>query len=91
MKLPHRTRSPSSPAERREDTDLGLRAHRRAHTPGGELAVVSDIAFGNAVSDLPALGTGDPVERLRAMIEERQAETVEILRGWMEDDKEETA
>ncbi|MCB1355962.1 MAG: flagellar M-ring protein FliF [Maritimibacter sp.] len=58
--------------------------------PGGELAVVSDIDF-NTVSDLPALTGGDPVTRLRALIEERQAETVEILRGWMEDDKEETA
>ncbi|MCB1329991.1 MAG: flagellar M-ring protein FliF [Maritimibacter sp.] len=58
--------------------------------PGGDLAVVSDIDF-NTVSDLPALSGGDPVERLRALIEERQAETVEILRGWMEDDREETA
>ena len=62
-----------------------------ARLPNGELAVVSDLSFGTAnTPDLPALGTGDPVDRLRTMIEERQAETVEILRGWMEDDKEET-
>jgi flagellar M-ring protein FliF len=29
----------------------------------------------------------DPVERLRRMIEEREEETVEILRGWMEQDE----
>ncbi len=60
-----------------------------ATSPGSALAVVSDRDFD--IAGLPALGTADPVERLRALIEERQAETVEILRGWMEDDREETA
>jgi flagellar M-ring protein FliF len=32
--------------------------------------------------------TDDPVERLRAMIGERQDETVEILRGWLEEKEE---
>lgn len=31
----------------------------------------------------------DPVERLRRLIDQRQGETVEILRGWMETDEEE--
>ena len=30
----------------------------------------------------------DPVTRLRRLIEEREAETVEILRSWMEEDEE---
>jgi flagellar M-ring protein FliF len=30
----------------------------------------------------------DPVARLRRLIEERQAESVEILRGWMEAEEE---
>jgi flagellar M-ring protein FliF len=30
----------------------------------------------------------DPVARLKQMIEERQDETVEVLRGWMEDKEE---
>ncbi len=30
----------------------------------------------------------DPVQRLRNLISERQTETVEILRGWMEEDEE---
>lgn len=46
---------------------------------------------------LPALATypepeigssNDPVDRLRTMIGERQQETVEILRGWLEDKEE---
>ncbi|WP_329608590.1 hypothetical protein [Paragemmobacter aquarius] len=32
----------------------------------------------------------DPVTRLRRLIEERQAESVEILRGWMEAEPEKT-
>lgn len=57
---------------------------------GPDMAIVSDFDFAGG-DDLPALGGGDPVERLRRLIEERQSETVEILRGWMEDDEEETA
>ena len=34
------------------------------------------------------LASNDPVARLRRLIEERQAESVEILRGWMEPDEE---
>ncbi|MEP5731462.1 MAG: flagellar basal-body MS-ring/collar protein FliF [Sulfitobacter sp.] len=42
--------------------------------------------------DLPMMGGGgdDPVDRLRNLIGERQDETVEILRNWLED-KEENA
>jgi flagellar M-ring protein FliF len=36
-------------------------------------------------------GAKDPVERLRRLIDQRQGETVEILRGWMETDEEEQA
>lgn len=39
-------------------------------------------AFDDAISD-------DPVARIKRLIEERQSETVEILRSWM-DEKEET-
>ena len=48
-----------------------------------------DDAEGSSLSSLGA-SSADPVERLRALIEERQGETVEILRGWMEN-AEETA
>jgi flagellar M-ring protein FliF len=30
----------------------------------------------------------DPVTRLRRLIEERQTESIEILRGWMEQEEE---
>ncbi len=46
-----------------------------------------------ALADLPMMGgpsTEAPVDRLREMISERQDETVEILRSWLED-KEENA
>ena len=33
----------------------------------------------------PSAAASDPVARLRRLIEDRQEETVEILRGWMED------
>lgn len=58
-----------------------------------------DLALGGAMGgdgglpDLPMMGGAggaEPADRLRSMIEERQTETVEILRGWLED-KEEAA
>ena len=36
----------------------------------------------------PTESVVDPVDRLRKLIDERQDETVEILRGWMEEDEE---
>lgn len=44
----------------------------------------------NALPDMPDFApmSDDPVERLRSMIGERQDETVEILRGWLEDKEE---
>lgn len=70
--------------------------------PGG-LPIVSD--FGEGAGGLPALPGGfgmgrfgeppedgdDPLARLRRLIAERQDETAEILRGWMEDSEEERA
>lgn len=45
------------------------------------LGVVSDFDFGDDDFGISA----DPVKRLKKLIEDRQDETVEILRGWMED------
>jgi len=53
----------------------------------------------SGLAELPALGMGlapleisteNPVDRLRSMIGERQEETVEILRGWLEESEEKT-
>ncbi len=61
------------------------------------MAVVSDLDLpgsesGNLASGLEPLGNlsrpEDPVSRLRQMIEERQEETVEILRSWMDESQE---
>jgi len=50
-------------------------------------------SFGDEIDELPDLNIGsasndDPVERLRGLIGERQDETVEILRSWLEDKEE---
>ncbi|WP_300056573.1 flagellar basal-body MS-ring/collar protein FliF [uncultured Roseobacter sp.] len=59
-----------------------------------ELPMISGFG-GDPSGELPELPMGgsmseDPVDRLRSMIGERQEETVEILRSWLED-KEENA
>ncbi|MBO6923568.1 MAG: flagellar M-ring protein FliF [Roseicyclus sp.] len=53
----------------------------------------SDVAAADTEAGTPGLpavsnAVADPVERLRRLIEEREDETVEILRGWMEEDEE---
>jgi len=40
-------------------------------------------------SDEMEAGDSEPMQRLRRLIEERQVESLEILRGWMETDEEE--
>ena len=64
----------------------------------GEPDDFPDLQLDDSFSDMPALnfanvsGDGsasdDPVDRLRAMIGERQEETVEILRSWLEESEE---
>lgn len=62
--------------------------------PAGNMAIVSDFDMGEMQMPM-AMGSGfgdedsaDPVTRLRKLIEERQAETVEILRSWMDEAEE---
>lgn len=60
--------------------------------PAGDLPIMPSMGF--AQGDLPALGHAgddDPVARLRRMIDDRKDETVEILRGWIEDTEGERA
>ena len=65
--------------------------------PGtGEGALTGEIDDGFRLRDLPAVEFGgpdaqppeDPAARLRRLIEERQAESLEILRGWLEPEEE---
>ncbi|MEM9317788.1 MAG: flagellar basal-body MS-ring/collar protein FliF [Pseudomonadota bacterium] len=51
----------------------------------GEIITSSDNGGGGGFD-----GPEDPVDRLRRLIQEREAETVEILRSWMEEDEEPT-
>ncbi|MGC3939857.1 flagellar basal-body MS-ring/collar protein FliF [Roseobacter sp. EG26] len=56
-----------------------------------ELPIISGFGGeGGELPELPMAGglSEDPVDRLRAMIGERQEETVEILRSWLEDKEE---
>ncbi|MEP1538942.1 MAG: flagellar basal-body MS-ring/collar protein FliF [Paracoccaceae bacterium] len=60
-----------------------------------------DLSFAGDAGDLPDLpglpdfsgggATDDPVDRLRSMIGERQEETVEVLRTWLEEERESNA
>ena len=59
-----------------------------------EPALMGEIDDGGGFAPLEPMGAGagdldfgseDPVERLRSMISERQDETVEILRGWLDE------
>jgi len=55
----------------------------------GEIDDGADLPNLSVVSDFGALEEpDDPASRLRRLIEERQAESVEILRGWMEQQEE---
>lgn len=48
-----------------------------------------NLPFISFNDDDASRSANDPMERLRRLIDERQGETVEILRGWMETDEEE--
>lgn len=58
-----------------------------------EAALDGEVETGFELPGYPAISRGeagadDPATRLRRLIEERQAESIEILRGWMERDEE---
>lgn len=52
---------------------------------GGESGGLPSLPM---LGDLGGMSSDDPADRLRNMIDERQSETVEILRGWLEDREE---
>jgi len=55
----------------------------------GEIDDGGDLPDLSLISDFDGDGApADPASRLRRLIEERQAESVEILRGWMEQQEE---
>jgi flagellar M-ring protein FliF len=50
--------------------------------------VIDDDANALSLANGDSEAAQDPMERLRRLIEERQAESIEILRGWMEQNEE---
>jgi flagellar M-ring protein FliF len=101
-RAPQALPAPSS-SESQENAALNTDQNRSLPALSGEIDPVDgldlpsfDIAsdFGE-LPDLPMSGgnsdvgmSQDPVERLRSMIGERQEETVEILRSWLEEKEE---
>lgn len=76
----------------------GLPAPPTQADADGAPAALADLADLEDLSDLDALpspiagsGEDDPVERLRHLISERREETLEVLRGWMDEPEGETA
>ena len=64
-------------------------------TPSLPDAISGEIGSGFTLPDLPVIDFAtedsppeDPAGRLRRLISERQAESIEILRGWLEPDEE---
>jgi flagellar M-ring protein FliF len=75
----------ASPPPEEPDADMGaLSVHETNQM------MLGPMAAGQIRTALPAPGqeaaTLDPVDRLRRLIEEREEETIEILRSWMEED-----
>ncbi len=72
------------------ESEAGLGLSSAASDTGAGLVSASNDAGGESqdLIDLPMMPmmgmADDPAARLRSMIEERQSETVEILRGWLE-------
>lgn len=67
----------------------GARSASPALTSDSMGAAATALSSALNAPDARAVAEGaDPVERLRRLIEEREEETVEILRGWMEQEDE---
>ena len=79
------SRSSDPPKLAGDNSAGGNDLHERLDTPN--LPIAHEIA-NPEVSPIGANYVEDPVERLQAMIGSRQAETVEILRGWLEEKEE---
>ena len=72
------------------DFDFGGLPELPAFDAGGGGGWDGEIITSDGSSGAGGDDSEDPVERLRRLIQEREAETVEILRSWMEEDEEPT-
>ncbi|PHR00029.1 MAG: flagellar M-ring protein FliF [Marinosulfonomonas sp.] len=79
----------SLPALTGEIDDGSFTAPAMATVSDFQMPEMNTAAIGGFGTDGSTGGlSNDPVTRLREMIEERQEETVEVLRGWMEEGEE---
>jgi len=70
------------------DVDLeSLSLVRTDDDPVDDATLPSGIGQDVQLSD-PSAAQSDPVHRLRALIDDRRVETVEILRSWLEGEEE---
>ncbi len=83
--------------ERGRADENGQRQNRALPVDGeGNRILTGEIDDGLSIPSMSVINfdeqaaQADPVARLRRMIDERQAESVEILRGWMEAEEERT-
>jgi flagellar M-ring protein FliF len=87
------TRAPARPTaqlQAPEQRDLDENVLGDLPALDGEIGGIGDFA---PLDDLPSFdsiqgGGGDPAERLRQLIEQKQDETVEVLNQWMNDPQE---
>ena len=64
----------------------GNRQDRRNLPDLREMPDLSDLS---SLPEPGSIGAEDPVERLRRLIADRREETIEVLRGWMDEAPEE--
>ena len=86
--------APHSPSQSQPPTLIGELSGQPADFPDipvdeatGEISPLPPMSFANVSNEMAAISV-DPVDRLRAMIGERQEDTVEILRSWLEENEE---
>ena len=73
------------------EAPLALPSAGSVAAPALEGEVDSSFVYsGYAATPKDAVAADDPAARLRRLIETRQTESIEILRGWMEHDEERT-
>ncbi|WP_171211649.1 flagellar basal-body MS-ring/collar protein FliF [Ruegeria sp. HKCCA5426] len=75
------------PASQPTEPDAALTGEIATGDNGNFAPLEAQASAGNVPARAPSTGA-DPVERLRAMIGDKQEETVEILRSWLEEEEE---
>ncbi len=75
------------PASQLTESDAALTGEIATGDNGNFAPLEAQAPAGNVPALAPSTGA-DPVERLRAMIGDKQEETVEILRSWLEEEEE---